>query len=152
MEMTNQEIVKSYNQNPSLSQLSVIAQLNDCSKDEIIAILRKENIIVPKKKARKTTAKTVDFPSKEKILNDEAENLNKKNVPAEEELQAKPLPNYLIPECIVELVNRRIEEIQLEQFKYCDLIDSLNLEKRDLQNFLKGEIKNGTKNKLFGQV
>lgn len=152
MEMTNQEIVKSYNQNPSLSQLSVIAELNDCSKDEIIAILRNENILIPKKKARKSTSKTVDFPSKDRILSDEAENLNKKNVPAEEELQAKPLPNYLIPECIVELVNRRIEEIQLEQFKYCDLIDSLNLEKRDLQNFLKGEIKNGTKNKLFGQV
>lgn len=152
MEMTNQEIVKSYNQNPSLSQLSVIAELNDCSKDEIIAILRNENILIPKKKARKSTSKTVDFPSKDRILSDEAENLNKKNVPAEEELQAKPLPNYLIPECIVELVNRRIEEIQLEQFKYCDLIDALNLEKRDLQNFLKGEIKNGTKNKLFGQV
>lgn len=152
MEMTNQEIVKSYNQNPSLSQLSVIAELNDCSKDEIVAILRNENILIPKKKPRKSMSKTVDFPSKDRILSDEAENLNKKNVPAEEELQAKPLPNYLIPECIVELVNRRIEEIQLEQFKYCDLIDSLNLEKRDLQNFLKGEIKNGTKNKLFGQV
>lgn len=152
MEMTNQEIVKSYNQNPSLSQLSVIAELNDCSKDEIVAILRNENILIPKKKPRKSTSKTVDFPSKDRILSDEVENLNKKNVPAEEELQAKPLPNYLIPECIVELVNRRIEEIQLEQFKYCDLIDSLNLEKRDLQNFLKGEIKNGTKNKLFGQV
>lgn len=152
MEMTNQEIVKSYNQNPSLSQLSVIAELNDCSKDEIIAILRNENILIPKKKARKSTSKTVDFPSKDRILSDEAENLNKKNVPAEEELQAKPLPNYLIPECIVELVNRRIEEIQLKQLKYCDLIDALNLEKRDLQNFLKGEIKNGTKNKLFGQV
>lgn len=152
MEMTNQEIVKSYNQNPSLSQLSVIAELNDCSKDEIIAILRNENILIPKKKPRKSNSKTVDFPSKDRILSDEVEDLNKKNVPAEEELQAKPLPNYLIPECIVELVNRRIEEIQLEQFKYCDLIDSLNLEKRDLQNFLKGEIKNGTKNKLFGQV
>lgn len=152
MEMTNQEIVKSYNQNPSLSQLSVIAELNDCSKDEIVAILRNENILIPKKKPRKSMSKTIDFPSKDRILSDEAENLNKKNVPAEEELQAKPLPNYLIPECIVELVNRRIEEIQMEQFKYCDLIDSLNLEKRDLQNFLKGEIKNGTKNKLFGQV
>ena len=152
MEMTNQEIVKSYNQNPSLSQLSVIAELNDCSKDEIVAILRNENILIPKKKPRKSMSKTVDFPSKDRILSDEAENLNKKNVPAEEELPAKPLPNYLIPECIVELVNRRIEEIQMEQFKYCDLIDALNLEKRDLQNFLKGEIKNGTKNKLFGQV
>lgn len=152
MEMTNQEIVKSYNQNPSLSQLSVIAELNDCSKDEIVAILRNENIIIPKKKARKTSSKTVDFPSKDRLLKDEAEKLNKKNVSAEEELQAKPLPKYLIPECIVELVNKRIEQIQLEQINYCDMIDALNVEKRDLQNFLKGEIKNGTKNKLFGQI
>lgn len=152
MEMTNQEIVKSYNQNPSLNQLNVIAQLNDCSKDEIIAILRKENIIVPKKKARKTTAKTVDFPSKEKILNDEAEKLNIKVLPEAETSPLKPVPKYLIPNCVFDLANKRIDEIREEFIVLCDKIDALNFEKKELELFLKGEISDGTKDELFRKV
>lgn len=152
MEMTNQEIVKSYNQNPSLSQLSVIAQLNDCSKDEIIAILRSENIIIPKKKARKEKAKTIDFPSSNTILQDEAEKLNIKTSSDGESSKAKPVPKYLIPNCVFDLANKRIDEIREEFIVLCDKIDALNFEKKELELFLKGEIGDGEKDELFRKV
>lgn len=151
MEMTKQEILKKYFQNPCSKQITIIADLNGCERKEIMAILKECEVKLPKissERPKKNAAQSKKNSSSEEIKKDDLSksqikvNLDEQKI----EVKEQPVPKYLIPDSIRKITQEKIEEIQRTMFIYYDKLDNLNREKSELENFLKGEFRDGTKN------
>lgn len=76
-------------------QISILADLNMCRKEEIVNILEKQGIEVPKRRGRKKATEEVD----EKVV-------EKKETKEEEKMN--------IPEEVYKLIEKRMEELDQE--------------------------------------
>lgn len=146
MEMTNQEIVKKYFQNPCSKQITVIADLNGCERKEIIKILRDCQVELPRipsGRPKKNIASGKKICSAERTKKDEIQNSQIKVCLDEQKIEVKeqPVPKYLIPESIRKITQAKIDEIQRTMFIYYDKLDELNKEKKELESFLKGDFR-----------
>lgn len=150
MEMSKQEIVKKYFQNPCSKQITIIADLNGCERKDIIKILRECKVELPKigiGRPKKNAAQTKNNSSTKGIKNNDLEksqikvNLDEQKI----EVTEMPVPKYLIPDYVRKITQEKIDEIQRTMFIYYDKLDALNKEKKELEKFLKGEFTDGEK-------
>ncbi len=150
MEMSKQEIVKKYFQNPCSKQITIIADLNGCERKDIIEILRECKVELPKigtGRPKKNAAQTKNNSSTKGIKNNDLEKSQIKVNLEEQKIEVKemPVPKYLIPDYVRKITQEKIDEIQRTMFIYYDKLDALNKEKKELEKFLKGEFTDGEK-------
>lgn len=154
--MSTSEIVKNFKANPTSSQIQILAELNDCSRVEIIEVLQGEGIDVTKIKGQrgpKKGAKQKNNSSKEPSIIDNLENAQIKVNLEEHKIEAHPVPDYYIPDSVKKLVQDQIDNCMRLIIAHTEAIDKINREKLELEHFLKGEFKDyGAKDELFRQV
>lgn len=110
MQMTEEEICRSFKEaKDHRKQVSILADLNCCSKDEIRKILMKNGIDPPRTGNRYTKISKEDFP----------------------EIR-------VIPRCAISILRKNVKDID-EELKILDAkIQYLKSTKKDLVDFLKG--------------
>lgn len=153
MEMSNDEIIRKYEANPTEKHINILADLNGCKPYEIKRILGGAGLIEPpkepKKRGPKPKAQSQINQKQEPILQDETEKESIKSESARVEMRtevipkvATPIPKYLIPEKIRELCEARLDEINVEIMALCNEIDRRSDEREEIKSFLRGEFKN----------
>lgn len=162
MEMSNDEIIKKYEANPTEKHINILADLNGCKLYEIKRILGHAGLIEPpkepKKRGPKPKAQSQINQKQEPILQDETEKESIKSESARVEMRAEvipevatPIPKYLIPEKIRELCEARLDEINVEIMALCNEIDRRSDERKEIKSFLRGEFKNA-QDGVYGEV
>ncbi len=158
MEMTEGEIVKKYQNNPSAKTINILADLNGCQAYEIKRILGKAGIDIPKQgrpkkeNADKILEKIDKIESqKEQISKKSEEPLDDKILKAiqkDEPLQEKiklqsiivePVKEYMIPDVVKDVINEELDRISARMIEICDEADKLNERREELKAFLKGK-------------
>lgn len=160
MEMTEEEIVKKYKNNPQAKTINILADLNGCHAYEIKRILGKAGVNIPKAgrpkkdKADETIEKINKIESQneqiskrsEEPLNDTILKAIQKDEPLPEEkpLQStviEPVKEYMIPEVIRQLCEEEIENIGIRIMNICDEADRLSARREEIKKFLQGQFK-----------
>ena len=162
MEMSNQEIVKRYKDNPGIKQIGILADLNGCSRIEIYEILHDAGLEVkqpgrpPKEKKQEEQPKTVIKSCSEVVSQDSLKDLDIKVSLDEQKIKLcnpQPVPKYLIPDSVKKMTQDRIDACVRLIISHTETIDALNREKLELENFLKGDFKEyGKKIELHREV
>lgn len=151
LEMSEAEICRRYRENPNFGQIKILAELNDCDVNDIRAILKKGGEKLPMGRPKKSLG-IPNFISTDEALKDESEKTCQKEEPKLEKLEL-PMPKFLIPSSVQEMIREKLESIQRQICMHCDMIDDLNEQKNELEVFLKGEFKkDGDENKLLRKV
>ena len=116
MQMTENEIVKSYKQaTKKVQQIGILADLNLCSKKEIRAILESHGCEVPHYGNRYTKPKENSKPTKPKK-------------------SEQPALDFQTP--VVVLVQKRLAEIDFEMKPLETRLEALSIEYNALKNWL----------------
>ena len=155
MEMTEEEIVKKYSNNPQAKTINILADLNGVQAYEIKRILGKAGVYEPKHgRPRKTapektlekieeleTGKTTksEEPLKPKVneaIHKDDSLLEKKPI---QEVIVEPIKQYMVPEVVKELIQEEFDRISARMIEICDEADRLNARREELKAFLKGE-------------
>lgn len=143
MEMTEDEIVKKYLNEPTNSNITLIADLNGTQPYVIKTLLEKKGVF---QKIEKTKSDSTKRNKKEKTAIKEAESL--------EETKSEVVTIYpveLIPEAVKGLTEAKIRENRAKIEYHCEEINRLNDENNELLAFLKGE-KYGDKDRIHREV
>lgn len=158
MEMTEEEIVKRYQNNPQAKTINILADLNGCQAYEIKRILGKAGIDIPKsgrpkkENADKILEKIDKIESQkeqiskrgEKPLDDKILKAIQKDEPLQEEIKlqsiiVEPIKEYMIPDVVKDVINEELDRISARMIEICDEADKLNTRREELKAFLKGE-------------
>lgn len=158
MEMTEEEIVKKYRNNPQAKTINILADLNGCQAYEIKRILGKAGVYIPKAgrpkkdKADETIEKIEKIESQneqiskrsEEPLNDNILKAIQKDEPLQEEIRLQstviePIKEYMIPDVVRQVLEVEIENIGIRIMNICDEADRLSARREELKAFLKGE-------------
>ena len=119
MQMTENEIVKSYKQaTKKVQQIGILADLNLCTKKEIRAILESHGCEVPHYGNRYTKPKETSKPTKSKEPNK----------------PEQPALDFQTP--VVVLVQKRLAEIDFEMKPLETRLEALSIEYNALKNWL----------------
>ena len=158
MEMTEEEIVKKYTNNPQTKTINILADLNGVQAYEIKRILGKAGVYEPKPGRQRKTApeKTLEkideiegAKSGKKTKSDET--LNPKileaihkddSLPEKKPIQeviVEPIKQYIVPEVVKEVIQEEFDRISARMIEICDEADRLNARREELKAFLKGE-------------
>ena len=143
MEMTEDEIVKKYLNEPTNSNITLIADLNGTQPYVIKTLLEKKGVL---QKVEKTKSDATKSNKKEKTATKEAESL--------EETKSEVVTIYpveLIPEAVKGLTEAKIRENRAKIEYHCEEINRLNDENNELLAFLKGE-SYGDKDRIHREV
>ena len=143
MEMTEDEIVKKYLNEPTNSNITLIADLNGTQPYVIKTLLEKKGVL---QKVEKTKSDATKSNKKEKTATKEAESL--------EETKSEVVTAYpveLIPEAVKGLTEAKIRENRAKIEYHCEEINRLNDENNELLAFLKGE-SYGDKDRIHREV
>lgn len=144
MEMTEDEIVKKYLNEPTNSNITLIADLNGTQPYVIKTLLEKKGVF---QKIEKTKSDSTKRNKKEKTAIKEAESL--------EETKSEVVTIYpveLIPEAVKGLTEAKIRENRAKIEYHCEEINRLNDENNELLAFLKGEKYDGDKDRIHREV
>lgn len=158
MEMTEEEIVKKYKNNPRAKTINILADLNGCQAYEIKRILGKAGVYIPKAgrpkkdKADEMIEKIDKIESQneqiskrsEESLNDNILKAIQKDEPLQEEIRLQstviePIKEYMIPDVVRQVLEVEIENIGIRIMNICDEADRLSARREELKAFLKGE-------------
>lgn len=131
MEMTEDEIVKKYLNEPTNQNITLIADLNGTQPYIIKTILEKKGAL---KKVEKTTSEATKSNKAKKTDSKKTSVL----VETREE-EPKTYPVELIPQAVKSLTEAKIRENRAKIEYHCLEIDKLNDENNELTAFLKGE-------------
>lgn len=116
MQMTNSEIVGKFNRADDKKKIvQIMADLNGCSREEILDILRMHDIPeseLPKKRGRKPVKKEFEPPVLQEIEKPDQENTEKADAGAPEVPATPEMP--AMPEVVSEFVKDEIERITKE--------------------------------------
>lgn len=143
MEMTEDEIVKKYLNEPTNSNITLIADLNGTQPYVIKTLLEKKGVL---QKVEKTKSDATKSNKKEKKATKEAESF--------EETKSEVVTAYpveLIPEAVKGLTEAKIRENRAKIEYHCEEINRLNDENNELLAFLKGE-DHGDKDRIHREV
>ena len=143
MEMTEAEIVKKYLQDPTTTNITLIADLNGTQPYVIKTLLEKKGVL---KSTKNTKSDATKSNKKEKTATKEAESL--------EETRSEVVTAYpveLIPEAVKGLTEAKIRENRAKIEYHCEEINKLNDENNELLAFLKGE-SYGDKDRIHWEV
>ena len=143
MEMTEDEIVKKYLQDPTTTNITLIADLNGTQPYVIKTLLDKKGVL---KSTKNTKSDATKSNKKEKTATKEAESL--------EETKSEVVTIYpveLIPEAVKVLTEAKIRENRAKIEYHCEEINRLNDENNELLAFLKGE-RYGDKDRIHREV
>ena len=143
MEMTEDEIVKKYLQDPTATNITLIADLNGTQPYVIKTLLDKKGVL---KSTKNTKSDATKSNKKEKTATKEAESL--------EETKSEVVtvfPVELIPEAVKGLTESKIRENRAKIEYHCEEINRLNEENNELLAFLKGE-RYGDKDRIHREV
>ena len=158
MEMTEEEIIKKYKNNPQAKTINILADLNGCQAYEIKRILGKAGVYIPKAgrpkkdKADETIEKIDEIEQSQNSkrsdepLNDTILKAIQKDesLPEEKPLQStviEPVKEYMIPEVIRQLCEEEIENIGIKIMNICDEADRLSAKREAIKKFLQGQFK-----------
>lgn len=144
MEMTEDEIVKKYLNEPTNSNITLIADLNGTQPYVIKTLLEKKGVL---QKVEKTKSEPTKNDKNKKTDN------KKPSVPVETENkpEVKCYPVELIPAAVKSLTEAKIRENRAKIVYHCEEIDKLNDENNELTAFLKGELY-GNKDRIHWEV
>lgn len=137
MEMTNEEIIKSYNEAKNKQkQIKILADLNSCRPIEIKKIVGIEE---PKQEEKKATEKKTvsidrmreDLAIKVEAVEEKPAELKSQNATVEPVEAAEPIrmPRVEPPESIIRLATKRLEELE-------ETIKAAELEYKEIASFL----------------
>ncbi len=145
MEMTDKEIIKKYQDDPTLKNIRIIADLNGTQEYVIKGILDKAGVLLQKGNAgkSKTTRKEVTKKDEEKKVENKIEE-------SPNEKRSERFPIELVPEAVIELTKTRIRENQAKISYHINEIDRLNNENIELRAFVGGDY--GDKDRVHGEV
>lgn len=132
---TKAEILAKYKDRPNAKRIQEIADYNNCTANEIRKILHDmgEEVAVfgrPKKEPENVPPEG-NLKEGEPILNDKAEKEVIKNTSVEPKLM------FDIPTSVLDLVHKRILDINRQIEVYIQQVDELNLERNELNEFVK---------------
>lgn len=148
MNWTAEEIVKSYNTDPSKANMLRIAKENNCTLEEIGQFLK--NAAVKRKPGRpKKNPENGKENQTEPTKKDNSEKTSNKSDSVECE---KPAQKYLIPEIVVSLTNEHIERLNREIEFFEVKVAEKKLKRDELVDFLKGGFDYGQKDGVHREI
>lgn len=132
MEMTEDEIVKKYLNEPTNQNITLIADLNGTQPYIIKTLLEKRGVL-----------KTVEKTTRGATKSNKSKKTDSKKTPVlveTREEEPKTYPVELIPQAVKSLTEAKIRENRAKIVYHCEEIDKLNEENGELTAFLKGEL------------